>query len=733
MGKRIPIFLGFILLAIAIWLQTTTTESVQHLIERLENIAYDMQLRANFFAAKKLANSSVVIVDVDDKSLAKQGRWPWPREKVAELIHRLQEEGAVVIALDVLFSEKEENIADKVLQQLNKDNLADPTSTALINKIKPQFDGDMHLAESMAKSDVVLGVSFTPEPSLAGTLGTPAIHLTTPAEKQLGLIDMPGIISYIPTLQAAAKSTGFINVFPDSDGIIRRVPVLLRYQDNLYPSLALEAVRLYLLSSISLITASYENQLRLEGVKVGDHIIPTDEKGQVIVPFKGKSFTFPYFSATDVLTKQLPPNALAGKIVFIGTSATGLGDLKATAIQNVYPGVEVQASIAQGILDNHFSYQPSWSLGAEIFFTVVFGLLCIFIFPFLGPRILGLLIISLPILFLFANSYLWEKTGLIISFFVPIALILALAMLNMVYGYLFETRRRERLKEMFGQYVPEKHIDEMLKSTGNYGLYGEDREMTVLFADIRNFTTISENMTASQLKEMLNQFFTPMTEIIFKHRGTIDKYVGDLIMAFWGAPLKDKRHAEHAIQTALDMQHAIHAIKSDFSARGLPDINIGIGINTGLMSVGDMGSRFRRNYTVLGDAVNLASRVEGLTKFYGVKIIVTEYTAHQQKHFVFRQLDRVKVKGKDHGVVIYDVICHRQKAGEELIKEVETYHAALSQYFNQQWDEAEKQFALLHQQYPHTKLYLLYLHRVQEFKQTPPPSPWDGIFVHAAK
>ncbi|MEO8402181.1 MAG: adenylate/guanylate cyclase domain-containing protein [Gammaproteobacteria bacterium] len=733
MNKRVPFMLGFILLAIALWLQTTTRPSIIHLINRLENLAYDTQLRTKLFTHKKLKDTSIAIVDVDDNSLEIEGRWPWPRAKVATLIDRLQQHGAVVVALDVLFPEKEANIVETVLEKLNSEKISSPTITPLLQKIAPFFDNDAILATSLSRLDVVLGISFLPRSEVNGLLSPAILELKTNPEKQLGFINAPGVIGNIPVLQPAAKHDGFINVFPDEDGIIRRVPILIRYQDKLYPSLALEAVRIYLLSNISLVTARYTDQLRLEGVKLGDHIIPTDEKGQVIVPFRGKSFTFPYYSATDVLNNKIPPKALEGKIIFIGTSATGLGDLKATAIENIFPGVEIQATIADGILTDNFSYKPAWSLGAEIFTTLFLGILLIFIFPYLGPRTLLLLAIVIPVSLIFANNWLWDKTGLLVSILIPMVFSVMLAVINVVYGYLFETLKRERLKEMFGQYVPAKHIDEMLTSSGSYGLYGEDREMTVLFADIRNFTSISEPLSATQLKEMLNEFFTPMTEVIFQHRGTIDKYVGDMIMAFWGAPLKDKRHAQHAVSAALDMQHAVDKLKPQFAAKGWAEVNIGIGLNSGIMSVGDMGSKFRRNYTVLGDAVNLASRVESLTKFYGAKIMVTESTALDQKYFVFRKVDRVQVKGKYIAIEIYEVLCRKKELTLELKQELALYHSAQELYFQQQWENARIIFSELSVSHPNSVLYKLYLDRIEHFLQNPPPSDWNGVYIHLAK
>lgn len=734
MNKRIPIFIGFLFLILAIWVQLTSVSLVTNLLERLEHLAYDIQLRTLLLTHKKPSVTSVAVVDIDDKSLQAMGRWPWPRSKLAALVSRVQEDGAVVIAFDMLFPEKENNIVDLLSTELTKQQLSNTQITSTLDKIKPLFDNDSLLANVLKKSDVVLGMTFTPSSESTGQLPTPVISIDSDRMKQLGIIIAPGYIANIPALVAAAKNEGFINVFPDSDGIIRRVPLLIRYQNNFYPSLALEAVRLFLLSKVDLITAPYGNTFRLEGIRLGNHVIPTDNMSNVIVPFVGKSYTMPFYSAIDVMNNKIPSDALEGKIIFIGTSATGEGDIHATAIESVFPGVEIHATIAHGILEDTFSYKPPWGLGAELIITVILGLIFIFSFPYLGPRTLGLLIFIIPAGLILINNEIWEKTGLIISILVPMALPIVLAIVNILYGYLFETLRREHLKTMFGQYVPESHIDEMLKSSGkNYALHGEDRDMTVLFADIRNFTTISEPMTATELKNMLNEFFTPMTEIIFKHHGTIDKYVGDMIMAFWGAPLKDKKHAQHAIAAALDMQTAVTALQTEFAKRNWPEVNIGIGLNTGIMSVGDMGSKFRRNYTVLGDAVNLASRVEGLTKYYGVKIITTDATQKDQPRFVFRQLDLVRVKGKKSGIAIFEIICRSKELSNEKNREIELSNQALNYYFKQDWEKAYELFSTLNKDHPDAKLYSLYLSRIEEFKKNPPPADWDGVYIHTSK
>ncbi len=733
MRKYIPYILGLFFVIAAVWLLITPNRMIRLFIDRLNDFGYDFQLRTHVLTRQATSLAPVVIIDIDDKSLKAAGRWPWPRDKLAVLTDKLKKDGAAVIAFDAFFPEKETNIGETVLTTLNQKKLLTSSLVTLLKKNEFLFDEDTVFAKSLAANQNILAIGFLPRPETQNFLPPPLLTLTPQEKSQLEIINAEGYISNIPVLQQAAKGGGFINVFADSDGIIRRTPLIMQYNGNVYASLALQAVLIYLGENIKLVAPVYDEVKKLEGVQIGNIIIPTDAKGQVLIPFIGKSYTFPYYSAIDVLQNHLPDNALTGKIVFVGTSATGAGDLVATAIDTPFPGVEIQATLANGILQNHFFYQPAWTLGANVVITLFLGLLITFIFPPLGPKTLGALLILLPTALILIEGWVWEQTGLILSILFPVLLILVIGILNIIYGYLFETRRREHLKEMFGQYVPKEHIEEMLQTTSDYGLRGEDREMTVLFADIRNFTFVSENLSAAELVEMLNTFFTPMTEIIFKYQGTVDKYVGDLLMAFWGAPLRDKHHSEHAIQAALEMQLAVTKMQPFLKAHNWPEIKIGIGIHSGIMSVGDMGSRFRRNYTVLGDAVNLASRIESLTKFYGVNIIVTENTIQYPSQFVFRQLDRVTVKGKKKIIVIYEVICFQSEMTRELKQELDLYYHALNYYFSQQWEYAEKLMHELHKAHPDKKIYSVYLNRIAEFKQNPLPPNWDGTYAHTVK
>ncbi len=399
----------------------------------------------------------------------------------------------------------------------------------------------------------------------------------------------------------------------------------------------------------------------------------------------------------------------------------------------MFPGVEIQANLLDGLLNVGFLSQPSWSQGAEFIAMLLVGLLLAFWLPQLGPLRLLLAAMVFITLWLIINLWLWQQQRLVLNIALPLLMIFLLTMVNMSYGFLFESRRRNQLKDLFGQYVPPQRVEEMSRAPQDYHFEGESREMSVLFADIRNFTTISEALSANELKELLNRFFTPMTEIIFEHRGTIDKYVGDMIMAFWGAPIREENHAHLAISTALSMLKKVETMQNEFHAAGYPPIHIGVGINSGIMNVGDMGSRFRRAYTVLGDAVNLASRLEGLTKYYGVGLVVGPQTRELASEFLYRPLDRVKVKGKQEAVAVFEPLCLKQEADATLLQELDDFEQALNAFWSQQWTTAETRLQALQQAHGEKIIYTLYRQRIEVLRNQSLPEDWDGVFERREK
>jgi adenylate cyclase len=446
-------------------------------------------------------------------------------------------------------------------------------------------------------------------------------------------------------------------------------------------------------------------------------------------------------------------------LVLIGTSAPGLQDIRTTPLDRVYPGVEVHANMLHALMDAQpvaevasgsastqsvmsdfegggratFPYKPDWAPGAQLVIISWLGLAMALIFPFLGATSMAGASIVMMVAVVWANFQLWANFGLDFSVVFLLLVIFLVAAVNLVYGFLAESQTRKVIKGMFDQYVPPAHIDSMLEDPDNYSFEGESKELTVLFSDIRSFTTISEALSAAELKSLLNDFFTPITGIIFKHSGTIDKYVGDMVMAFWGAPLDDPQHRQHAVAAALEMLDKVDELKAEFNERGYPEVNIGVGINTGFMNVGDMGSTYRRSYTVLGDAVNLGSRLEGLTKFYGIRLLVGQETAAELDGFLLRHIDKVKVKGKHEAVDCFEPICYLSSAGEQLKARVARYHEAQQFYYRQQWDEAQAMLEELAADEPEALLYKVYLERIETLRETPLPEDWDGAFTHTSK
>jgi adenylate cyclase len=476
-------------------------------------------------------------------------------------------------------------------------------------------------------------------------------------------------------------------------------------------------------------------QIGVENLLIGQQTIPVDKYLQALIPYRGKWGSFPYVSATDVLHGRIEePDLLKNKIVLLGTTAQGLGDIRATPMENVYPGVEIHANIISGLLDNHIMSYLSFEEELEVILLIFISVVMISLLPLSSPLIGTIVTLALSVIVIWINLFLWNEQNVVFPIATTLLLILTQFIFNMSYGYFVESTHKRHLTSLFGQYVPPELVDEMSKNLGNeFSMEGENREMTVLFSDVRGFTTLSEGLGPKELSQLMNEYLTPMTHIIHEHRGTIDKYMGDAIMAFWGAPLHDSQHARKGLDAAMDMVQRLEALRSQFRAKGWPEIKAGIGINTGTMSVGNMGSQFRMAYTVLGDSVNLGSRLEGLTKQYGVEIIVNETTKEAVPEYLYRELDRVRVKGKDNPVVIYEPLGLHEDVKETVVAELAEYEQAMENYRQQRWKMAKEQFSLLCKKYPFKKLYQIYAVRVEHFMENPPYDNWDGVYTFTTK
>ncbi len=710
-------------------------------VEQLSSIIYDYRMRLTM---PRTLDDRIVILDIDEKSLKEEGRWPWGRDRLALLMDKLFDKYAVaVVGFDVVFAERDESSGLKKLQMLAQDQLkGDVSFQTVLRQIQPQLEFDKLFADKIRNRKVVLGYYLTNQQdiNLSGTLPEPAFQAGTFKGHPVGFTTWNGYGANLPELQQAASSAGHFNPMIDIDGRVRRVPMLVEYGGAYYESLSLAMVRT-LLGHPKLLPGYAEDKASgyaglewLELDTAGSRLkIPVDNDVATFVPYRGEQGSFRYISIADVLHDRVDVARLKDKIILVGTTTPGLMDMRATPVAKVYPGVEVHANMISGILDQNLKERPAYMLGAEVVWLLLIGLALSFLLPLLSPA--KAILTSAFVLGATTGLSLltWSYGNILMPVANSVVMIALLFALNMSYGYFVESRTKRQITGLFGQYVPSELVEEMAKHPESVSMEGESREMTILFSDVRGFTTISEGLDAKELTLLMHEFLTPLSRVIYKHRGTIDKYMGDCIMAFWGAPLPDPTHARNAMLAGIEMQSALRALQPYFKERGWPEIHAGVGINTGRVSVGNMGSEVRVAYTVMGDEVNLASRLEGITKQYGVGIIVGENTRNAVPDFIYRELDHVRVKGKDKPVAIYEPVGLASEASKALHDEVRLFHEVRRFYRKQSWEQAELQLMNLQRMSPDTELYKVYAKRVAYFRNNPPAADWDGVFVFETK
>ena len=699
-------------------------------VAKLDAALYDLKLR---IFRPQTVDERVVIVDIDDKSLKEIGRWPWPREQVAKLTRNLFEQyGVAAIGYDVVFSEPDQSSGLPVLERMAQGPLAgDAGFAASLARIRPQLDFDGKLADALASGPAILGYyfNFAPPVEINGQLPAPLFPCADIVRQGVIPRHAAGYNGNLKRLQERAAGAAFYNMEADFDGVARRMPVLMEYAGQCYGSLSLMTARFGMGSGAAKIIPARgyrPTTLDLDGLRV-----PLDAQGHALVPYRAAN-AFAYVSAGDVIHARVPSANLEGRIVLIGSTAPGIMDLRVTPVSSALPGVEIHASLISGILDGTVKWEPVGVRGMELASIAIAGLLLAALLPVISPLWAALATLGLSLLLAGGNFYAWSVWHAQLPLAAPLLAALGLFVLNMSYGFFVEARSKAQITKLFGQYIPQELVDEMAKDPARYSLRGESRVMTVLFSDIRDFTSISEGLEAAQLADMLNMYLSVMTHIVQEGRGTIDKYIGDAIMAFWGAPMSDDQHARDAVLVALAMQKALLELNPRLQERGWPPVKIGVGVNTGRMSVGNMGSEFRMAYTVMADAVNLASRLEGLTKQYGVGVLAGESSRAECPDLSFQIVDRVRVKGKDVPVAIYEPLGVTAELPPERLKQAALFEAAFADYQARRWDDAEiklMQLGKLDQR----KLYQVYLDRVTHFRFNPPPAEWDGVFTYTTK
>jgi adenylate cyclase len=684
----------------------------------------------------KAAKPLVMIVDIDDKSLAKLGQWPWPRTRIADMVANLTQLGAAVIGFDVIFAEPD---------RLNPDAAADTfrnLDEATREKLRALPSNDQIFADAIRRSRVVLGESGTSEALSELDATLPVTGLAMLGEPpQPFMSRFPGLLRNTPVLEKAAGGRGLLTINPERDGIVRRVPMIMEAQGATMPSLTFEMLRVATGSDTILIKT---DPAGIKSIGVKGFQIPTDSNGQLWVHFAHHDPSL-YVSAADVLEGHVPPEKMA-QLVLIGTSAIGLNDIKTTPVDPAMPGVEIHAQVLEAALTRSVLSQPNYGIAIEFLAALVLGLLVIAFAPMFGPVTLVAVGALFASLLIGTSWYYYTQQRLLIDFTYPLLSTTSIYLTLIFSSFVREQAQRRQIRSAFGQYLSPALVEQLAQSPEKLVLGGEEREMTIMFSDVRGFTTISESYKHDPqgLTALMNRFLTPLTNAILARKGTIDKYMGDAIMAFWNAPLDDAEHQINACEAAVDMLERIdglNKLREEEAAHGghvyIP-LNVGVGLNTGTCVVGNMGSDLRFDYSVLGDSVNLASRLEGQSKEYGFPIIVGSNTALAVKHkFAILELDFIMVKGKKVPEVIYAIAGREDTAQSGRFQRLRNLTIEmLGCYRSRDWDgalAAIERGRRTDEARSLELLYNLYEARILNYRNNPPPEDWNGAFALLTK
>ena len=685
----------------------------------------------------KLAKSPVTIVDIDEASLARIGQWPWSRTLIADMVTDLTRLGAVAVAFDVIFAEPDRlnpDVAATTFRNLDEDTRA---------KLRALPSNDQVFAEAMRHSRVVLGESGLSEARADLDKSLPVTGLAMLGEDpQRFMVQFPGLLRNTPVLETAAAGRALLTIRPERDGIVRRVPMIMLAQGVTMPSLSFEMLRVITGTDTIFIKS---DQAGIKSIGVKGFQIPTDANGQLWVHFAHRDPTI-YVSAKDLLAGDIPPEKIKGKLVLIGTSAVGLNDIKTTPVSAAMPGVEIHAQVLESALTQAVLSQPSYGIALEFFAALVLGLLVLIFAPLFGPVTLVAVGALFATLLIGTSWYFYAHYRLLIDFTYPLLSTTAIYLTLIFASFVREQAQRKQIRSAFAQYMSPALVEQLAQSPEKLVLGGEERELTIMFSDVRGFTTISETYKNDPqgLTALMNRFLTPLTNAILARKGYIDKYMGDAIMAFWNAPLDDKEHELNACEAAVGMLERIDELnevreqEAKETGHAFIPINVGIGLNTGICTVGNMGSDIKFNYSVLGDSVNLASRLEGQSKEYGFPIIVGSKTALAAKDkFAILELDFIMVKGKKEPEVIYAIAGRQDTANSGRFQRLRNLTIEmLACYRSRDWEGA---LAAI-ERGRHTDdaralelLYNLYEARIRNYQANPPPEDWNGAFALLTK
>ena len=677
----------------------------------------------------------VRIVDIDEASLKAVGQWPWPRTVLAELVQKLKENGAAAVGFDMVFPEPDRLSPANAVQAWPKSDAL----KSLREEVEKLPSNDSVFAEAIGQGPVVLG--FIAAPQGTSIPETKAGFANGGDDPRLYAPHYPGAAASLPELQDKASGTGSLNWLPEHDQIIRRVPMVIQVGDKLYPSFAADMLRQAQGASTYIVKSSGANSETSFGehtgivkVRIGDYEVPTEASGQMWIRFTRQAKER-YLPAWRVLNGEIGKEDIEGRLLIVGTSAAGLLDLRATPLEASVPGVELHAQAIEQILQGSFLQRPDFATPAELLYILLLGLLIAFLIYRLGATasaVLGAFAIAAVVA---VSWYAFDAFGWLVDPIYPAIALTAVYLAGTLFVFLRTERERNRVRHAFGHYMAPALVERLADDPSRLRLGGEARDMTLLFSDVRGFTTISEGLDAEELTHFLNTLFTPLSNIILEEQGTIDKFMGDAVMAFWNAPLDDPEHASHACSAALRIMRGMPALnarwreEAESKGRRFAPVKIGIGLNTGTCCVGNLGSETRFDYSVIGDNVNVASRLEGQSKTYEVVTIVGETTTERAPEFAFLELDLLKVKGKTEATRIFALLGNNAfKQSQGFIDLTACHSEFLRRYRAMDWDGAEA----LSRECDRLdgcgleRLYTLYRERISSFRHNPPPPDWDG-------
>ncbi len=727
--------LGYALLAGFLFLYTVDPYPVEFL--RLKTFDFYQQLKPREIPPPE--GKPVTIIDLDEKSLAEIGQWPWPRTTIAKLVTNLMQMGAALVAFDIVFAEP-----DRMNPNMIADTIAglDEETAA---KLRALPSNDEILARVVKKSRVVLGQAGYWE-KLETKKGPPvkkSVALLKQGKNvrpELYLPRFQSLIRNVPVFEKEALGHGIFSLVPEPDGIVRRVPTLFAFEKNLYPSLAVEMMRVAFNRKSILVKANAAGITYL-GITKG-LLLPTDSRGRVW-PYFSKSDKSKYVSAVDVLNGTADPAMIKGKLTIVGTSAVGLLDIRAVPTEPVIPGVEVHVQLIEAALHKKWLSRPNYFVAAELSLILLGGLAMIILVPWVGAKWTVLLFFTVAGGAGGTSWYLFTEYRMLFDAGYAVISILLLYTILTYTSYAREEKERRQTRDAFSKYLSPDMVKRVAENPGELKLGGEEREMTLLFCDVRGFTTISEQFDAVGLTSLINKLLTPLTNVILDKLGTVDKYMGDCIMAFWNAPLDDPDHARNGCLSALEMLAEMGPlnerleIEAEEEGRKHIPLKVGLGLNTGICVVGNMGSDQRFDYSVLGDTVNLAARLEGQSKSYGVDIVLGASTRSEVPDLATMELDLIQVKGKTVGVNIFVLLGGDEMEQNQDFRALRGHHdQMLDAYRAQKWDKAKakiKECRILCEPYRLDFLYDLYETRIAEYEADPPDPDWDGVFIATTK